>query len=377
MSSSLLSSLKKSKNTLLTIRSPRHVLPALLAILTQKERYIPKLEWSSQSLIFNLFRVYEQTFGRRFGIRLESMTDGGWTNGAFSVYRYFYTVEAALVYAEIAFYEFLKSLAQLKLVKVYIPVLAPSGFGSFQNPSERPYLFAIAFELTTLGNTSTTTLSFSVTTSGSDRCLVSGVFDQGGQSTESGGGAGNVSGTGSTYASVTMSESQSGIGSSPTSNGAMHLFVLGNPASGANTYQCLRNTSRGDILDFRANVANYTGCSATGQPDSHNSSAPGGGTTTPYTVSTTVVLSNCWLVGYFNSPSGFTFSGGTGTTVRSGTPFRQVDSNATVGTGSQSLQVTWSGGADEMYAIVYSIAPVGGGAAAAVTVPTLLLLNVG
>lgn len=120
-------------------------------------------------------------------------------------------------------------------------------------------------------------------------------------------------------------------------------------------------------------ASSYTGTSAS-QPDSHNTGVITSGTT--LTINTTVVASNCWLVGGAMAISGtpVTFTSwnsnktdrqnrvqifGGGVTYR----WTQTDTNGTVGTGSQGI--TWTANVGYMIAadgpgFLVSIAPTGG-----------------
>ena len=92
-------------------------------------------------------------------------------------------------------------------------------------------------------------------------------------------------------------------------------------------------------------AAEYTGASASGQPDSSNGFT---GLTSPasWSVSTTVVASNSWLMYFGRSKLDYQVNAGTGTTFRAqnsgGLQAGWFDSNGTVGTGSQSLNFTQS-----------------------------------
>jgi len=102
----------------------------------------------------------------------------------------------------------------------------------------------------------------------------------------------------------------------------------------------------------------YSGVDQTNPIDSSN--APAKTTTTSYTMSTTVVATNAWLVGVIgNQSSGG--SAGAGTTQRTtqtnGTlgGYGVYDSNGTVSTGSQSLVVTQTN--QEISGVVFSLTP--------------------
>lgn len=120
-------------------------------------------------------------------------------------------------------------------------------------------------------------------------------------------------------------------------------------------------------------AASYTGASQTGQPDSSNTNTASSATS--LTVSTTVVASDCWLAGWWYT---------TGTSIAAGTGASAVatnsdnlgffDSNATVGTGSQSMQVTSTSG--NLAGLMASIAPAGAAAGGAGT-GRLMMMGMG
>lgn len=147
---------------------------------------------------------------------------------------------------------------------------------------------------------------------------------------------------------------------------ADYLWYLLGASVGTNTI-----TITGGSATKRGISVSYTGVAQTGFPDSSD----GGNATTgnSITSSTTVVASNCWLVGL---GGGRTFGGGMTTLVTNRTdrikfsplPYSAdaedngllaFDSNATVGTGSQSVTVTKSVGGTSPFTgdILVSIAP--------------------
>lgn len=118
----------------------------------------------------------------------------------------------------------------------------------------------------------------------------------------------------------------------------IYLYCLVSPATGSHTFAV--SFSSGYLSSF---LVSYTGSgTGGGQPDSNNNGTASAGAS--LTVSTTVVDANCWLVGMFNADA-TAMSAGTGTTARevdTAQPGGLFDSNGTVGTGSQGLQVTMS-----------------------------------
>lgn len=147
-----------------------------------------------------------------------------------------------------------------------------------------------------------------------------------------------------TYNSVSMTQ----LTSTATALGITYFtFYLLGPNTGSNT---IALSSTGAGCDSVA--VSYTGVSQSGFPDSFSNTA-GGLTASPVVGTTTVVASNCWLVGF-----GWVYSNdGTGvitddrTSRKSASTFLApngkydaCDSNGTVGTGSQSTSFTVSGG---------------------------------
>lgn len=154
-----------------------------------------------------------------------------------------------------------------------------------------------------------------------------------------------------TYNSVSMTaiNTQSNAGSGVF----VRTFYLINPTTGSHT---ITVTDSGISLGGIA--ASYTGVKQSGQPDSQNTGSSSSSNT--LTMSTTVVLTNSWLVSFILG-AGDTPSGGTGTTRRvldsSGFGTAIGDSNAPKGTGSQSM--TWNiNNTGTNTGIIISVSPV-------------------
>lgn len=176
--------------------------------------------------------------------------------------------------------------------------------------------------------------------------------------------------SGVTYNGVSMTQVQTE--SSGAGRQSLSAWILKSPATGSNT---LAVTNSGTFTEWFA--LSYSGCDTAGtQPDSSHLDTGSG--TGPLTGTTTVVASNCWLViGSADSQGGET--AGTGTTLRqtdTGNGIVSGDSNATVGTGSQSLNVNYSGSATSWGAITMSIAPATGGGGTTNRPNNLLTLGV-
>jgi hypothetical protein len=228
-----------------------------------------------------------------------------------------------------------------------------------------PASAAIAFDAATNGGNSTTgTLSWTHTTTGSNRLLVVGFK---GDSTLS---LDDISGV--TYNGVAMTAIYTG--QTAGSDRFYYLYYLLNPASGANTVQ---------ITAFNAHYlfgasASYTGVQQSGQPDAMNSNS--GTATGSLTTSVTTVADNSWVVmfGVVSNDDG-TLAAGTGATERVATDFNAgalFDSNASkTPAGSYSMTWTTPGSSYNKGSLLVSFSPAGGGGATAP--PTLSLLGVG
>ncbi len=293
-------------------------------------RYRPKIEWSKKSWTYNVFRLFELIFGRKYGIRAESrayITDKG------EEAHVFYTWESALMFTEHKVREFLKGL-QLSPFKVYIPTLQTTS--GFQVPAS-PFLFAIAFPGTAEDNTvgaSPRTIA-SVVVSGSNPMLFV---------TPNAASANTTAVTFNTTETLTIVD----INRNVSSAYIISMWQLGTPTATTANVSMVSTGSLGGC------ALSYSGCAGT--VDSSHGSASAG--TTPVNCTTTVVASNCWLVGVW-SDDGTNPAAGTGTTQRAqwqgGTG--AGDSNGTVSTGSQSLQFTYTGGSGSSGYVVASFAP--------------------
>lgn len=168
------------------------------------------------------------------------------------------------------------------------------------------------------------------------------------------------------FASLTVGGSASGItqiGSEFTfgDSDKMRAYYLLNPPTSSSAY-LLTTTAPGDGAHIY--VILYSGTDLTSPIDSSNT----GSATQNVTLTTTVVASDCWLAGWVTNfgAGGITPTGGTGTTIRdSDTGRADGDSNATVGTGSQSLVFNTTSGATTIGGYVVSFKPpaaAGGGA---------------
>ena len=206
---------------------------------------------------------------------------------------------------------------------------------------------AIAFDnATDGGQASATSLTFSHTITkagyGANVLFVT-VYDQ------------NATVTGVTYAGVSMTAvpgwSSGGLGA--------YYFYLFNPTNGVNNVVVTKSAGTATV---QAIASSYNG--TTGSLDSHTTSLVN--TSSPATISTTVVASNCWTIGM---SFGTTNSSGPITINKTSRITRNFndgsnrqciligDSNAIVGTGGQSIVFTLAGSLLAFYSGVLSIAP--------------------
>lgn len=203
---------------------------------------------------------------------------------------------------------------------------------------------AIVRDATGNGNTVGTSLTFAHTCTGSSGLgLFVAVLN-----------SGNVTPTSVTYNGVAMAFV---VRRTASFSQGMSIWFLASPATGTHNVVVTFAGSQ-SILAFSAS---YTGVSST-QPDSSNSGADGVGQA-PWQISTTVVASNCWLMGFiYASGSGINSALVSGHQLGSssnflGTPDAEVfgDSNGTVSTGSQSFGIVNDGTRGEI--VLISIAP--------------------
>lgn len=263
-------------------------------------------EWS-ESLVYNIFRVYEYLFGRRAGIRFESSS---WLDNG-KEYHQFGTWESLFVYGEHLLRTFF-TVPKLGFKVVRLPAYALPIGGSMQSP----FRFAIAFD-NAQATASTTTLSCTVT--GSNMYMfASNMF------------SGSGSATTATYNSVAMTSSATviWIGASNPQNG----MYLANPSTGTNTMS-FTNSGGG-------NVANsYSGVNQ-GSPDNYFTNTSAG---TTISINFNTATAGCWAV-MFTSGQNNTPTAGTNATGRSinnagaSTP-SSWDSNGTIATGGFTMTV--------------------------------------
>lgn len=304
--------------------------------------------WSRTSWTHNFFRVYELIFGRRCGIRPE--VSSGYHDGF--EWQIGHSLEAKInlfeQYIRMGFrFDFSK-------VKITVPYLLTST--GFPIPVS-PYLFAIAFDTSASANTAgggPYTLTNNCT--GSNICLVALA-------------APNTTTSGVTAIKGSANTAMTKQGTEVTGLGAgISFWAILAPDTGVSSNVIFTCNAAGGA---NQRTASYSGVLQSGLPDSQ-AQATGSGTT--ITATTTVVASNCWLVGISWNDATGGVTAGANTTLRAhevGDGRGIADSNATVGTGSQSLNFTDDTTGNTFFNVI-SIAP--SGAAAAISRPLLLTL---
>jgi len=209
---------------------------------------------------------------------------------------------------------------------------------------------AIAYDAVSEGNRDASAgvnTDFSHSCTGSDRFLVVHVATYKS-------GSGDIV-TGVTYNGVSMTLLNQETAQTEVET---YMFYLANPASGSNTVS-IKHPSNNYIWGI---AGSYTGVDQTTPIDSSASGTTSGSTS--ITSTTTVVASNCWLIGGFENTNNMT-TAGAGTTRRLLTshslPWTSYgDSNGTVGTGAQSLIMNCASGGNRTWHTA-SIAEAAGG----------------
>lgn len=144
----------------------------------------------------------------------------------------------------------------------------------------------------------------------------------------------------------------------------VNLFYIVNPPSGSNTVEAtLSGSRRGEIF-----MADYSGASQTGVPDSTAQENDGGGS---ISIGTTVVAADSWTImagGTVSATAAATFGNGSGTTIRQdatqtvgGVRYSSAfaDSNGPLSPGSNSLTITVGASQTGSGGIIASFAPAG------------------
>lgn len=160
--------------------------------------------------------------------------------------------------------------------------------------------------------------------------------------------------TGITYNGISMTRAKAHLNVS-VSGGYLYCYVLANPSTGANNVVVSASTTMTSIICY---IQSYTGVRQSNTTDSFaEGNKP---TSTTFSISTSVVASGCWLVCGTRDDSGNS-SAGSGTTkissLSAGFGQQLWDSNGTVSTGTQSLNMSNASSGTNWDGIIISIAP--------------------
>lgn len=337
----------------------RRIIPTIIARITGKKRYLPVIEWSSKLWTYNIFRFYEMIFGRKVGIAVEMTSTAYRYKGKVYVTYQAWSFESKIALCEQVIREMIISLSKLRtprivLVYDYMPMYNMGNSLRLPAIVPSPYRFAIAFDSTsasTSPGSSTSPLTWTHTCTGSNLFMAIGAMG------ESASRATAVS-----YNSVSATQ----IGTFETDsagNSEQTFWRLFAPSTGANTVSVTHNAGNTYCVSTSYSGVNQSALDSNAQ----------GHTTvdaTSYAKTTTVVASNCWLVGCASterdagcgtlSMSVGTLRGSSGNIRNTSSQFGGIvgDSNGTVGTGAQSLTFN-STTSNHWTTNVISIAPSG------------------
>lgn len=315
-------------------------------------------EWSDQSWVHNIFRVYELIFWRRDGIRCESVTNA-FDDGEGSVHVEYktYTFEATCAYIETAVRKRLFTVPRIVWVPTLAPVMMSNGTIALQ---PHGYRFAIAFDNSSEGFTgggAGTTITYSHTNTGSNLILLvgTGILDSG------------VTTTGVTYAAVAVT-SIAVATENPTSNA---LFQKIAPATGANNVVATRSSNSGS--GYRSSCASYTGCDQTQAGQQTDTSISTTGTSLPLDI--TVGTAGWFVMTAVDGTNGIATSVTNGT-IRENSFLTIADSNADV-SGATTLTYVGSSSWVSASGTACVIVPSGGGVVAKPWKSNLPLMGAG
>lgn len=325
----------------------RHIIPSIIASITRRPRYIVNPEWVSGCWTHNVFRAFEWLFGRAYGpggigdtIKKESSVRADLVDGVIHVERSFYTVEALTAHIESVVRAYLKKAFEPKPQYGFVPqpvfmtmmlLGLKLSFHADLNGMLAPMIgLAIGYDNSNKGIANPgSSLTFSLTTSGSNRLLIIG-----GQLQDSSRSWSDI-----TYAGVSATQIGSNIiYSANSAPGQMRRLIA--PATGANNAVF---TPSGSIT-IRGIAVNYTGVHQTSPVDATAQTSGGS------SFNVNVVSTNCWMVcqcvGFnndFDTPGpGYVTPAGVLTTIRQfyDDGMAITDSNGTVGTGNQAVQMS-------------------------------------
>lgn len=308
------------------IREFRDILPCLLVAITghprEKAGVDFEIEWSGQSWVHNIFRIYESVFGRRAGIRAELSSA---IDNEGNVTYYYHSYEAMFALFEQKIREALKFKLTLPY-KIVFPQLALIGGGPMQMKMS-PYLFAIAFDASSSVNVSSSTSgqSWAHTCTGTNRLLFTGTFARTSEHTL----------TGVTYnsSSLTAIDSQQGYLNTDT----IYTRYMVAPSTGSNNIATTYSAA-----GYGGSVAtSYTGMKQSGQPEATVKDA-GDGSSNNFSLTVTTTAADAWIIGVWQPADG-TCSAGSNTTMRISDNDQIGDGGPFATPGSNTINMTGCG----------------------------------
>lgn len=330
----------------------------VLERVTGNKRYMPEPEWAENLHVHNVFRVFEQIFGRKFGVRCENRTAAWYTeDGRLIVSREFYTLESVLVFAECKIREVFAALAPSnwfapEFMYIQRPAFAAVFLVFFgveiklngSGMLAPVFAGAIAFDAVSSSSANQSTgVTISHTSSGTNRLGV-GIMLFGGADPASG-----FSSRSATWAGSSMTSRVSNT----AGNRGIDIFTRTAQSTGA---QNVVYSWSGGGTEDRFIQQSYTGVDQTTPTNGTNTAGVTGGTTMSVSVTTTVA--NSLLVGGF-----FLREGGVSQTADSPTTDRFNDATnkatgdrATTTTGAYTLSWTVGSGGIGTNSIIGAIA---------------------
>ena len=316
------------------------------------KRYYPKIKWSKNSWIHNVFRAFEYIFGRKIGIRPELASEAWHFKGKTVVQYKFYTFESLLAYTEGFVRAYFRKKFAFELVGV--PQFSLAGVG---NPALPFFYFAIAFDAATEKfQTAATSATWTHNAAGSNRIVE--IFM---------GSMENILGTTATYGG----DSATALQDAGSVIRVKHWQKIA-PATGDQTIVVNRESAGGTGL--RCTAISYSGADQTQDTQVIGTNyISTGATSIGLTLNPT--SGNGWFVGAM-----ICSTDGTATSITNGTirgPNGYItggDSNAEI---SASTTLTWNTASSNTYlAVAGCVIETEGGAPAAERSKNLLLLGV-
>jgi len=336
------------------------------------QRYRPKFIYREKNWTSNLFRVYEQIFGRRFGIRLESSAYASIDNyGNKTQYVIAYSTEAKIAFLEQYFRQYISFIArkfkqyrlpEFNLFDTFRLDYALAGISYIPKTDTKPsgYMFAIALDTSAsaVSSTVSTVSTASYTVTGSDVMMLAGVPNQ--SNAGSTNWATNTSGVTCNGGGQSLSKIAVANGDATSPGYGQNVSMWSREAPSSGVVTATRNTPYSD--GFMICVETLSGVDQTITGSSIANTVQSNGSTAAGTITSSTVTcpTNGWVAMSTYIATGTTATAGTGTTRRqTASAFGYLwDSNGTV-SGSQSLQWTTSDTNDSFGQVIVAVGPAG------------------